>query len=114
MYNTTSQSPDPQVFMNQFVTWEIASKDNKWSGRNVTRFRHEEYDRLWRAAESEMDPVKRAAQFIRMNDILIENVVVIPVLWRYRANAVSNKLKNTESNGWDCTTWNLANWYRET
>ena len=29
-----------------------------------------------------MDPVKRAAQFIRMNDLVIQNVVVIPVLWR--------------------------------
>ena len=29
-----------------------------------------------------MDPVKRAALFIRMNDMVIQNVVVIPVLWR--------------------------------
>ena len=29
-----------------------------------------------------MDPVKRAALFIRMNDLVIQNVVVIPVLWR--------------------------------
>ena len=29
-----------------------------------------------------MDPVKRAALFIKMNDLVIQNVVVIPVLWR--------------------------------
>jgi hypothetical protein len=32
---------------------------------------NEDYDRLWRATEKEMDPAKRAAQFIRMNDMLL-------------------------------------------
>ena len=57
--------------MNQFLTEEIASKANKWSGRNPTRWSNEEYDRTYKAAESEMDPVKRAAMFIKMNDLLI-------------------------------------------
>ena len=30
--------------MNQFVSWEIATKANKWQGRNITRWRSEEYD----------------------------------------------------------------------
>jgi peptide/nickel transport system substrate-binding protein len=113
MYTTTGQSPDPQVFMNQFVSWEIASKANKWAGRNITRFRNDEYDRRWRAAESEMDPVKRAAHFIRMNDIVIQNGIVVPVLWRNRVQAVSNRLRGTDVTGWDSDFWHLAYWYRE-
>ena len=31
-----------------------------------------------------MDPVKRAAMFIQMNDLVVQNGVVIPVLWRQR------------------------------
>ena len=114
MYNTTMSSPDPQVFMNQFTSWEVASKENKWAGRNVTRWRSEEYDRLWRAAENEMDVVKRAALFIRMNDLLIQNVIVIPIVWRNRAQAVSNRLRGTEVSGWDSSCWRLSHWYRET
>ena len=57
---------------------------------------NEEYDRLWKSAEAEMDPVKRAAMFIRMNDLLIQNVVVIPVIWRAKVSALSNKLKDTD------------------
>jgi peptide/nickel transport system substrate-binding protein len=30
--------------MNPFVSWEISSKENTWQGRNVTRWRNEEYD----------------------------------------------------------------------
>ena len=58
-------------------------------------------------------PVKRAALFVRMNDLLIQNVVVIPLIWRHRAQAVSHKLKGTEVSGWDSTVWHLASWYRE-
>ena len=113
MYTTTMGAPDPQTFMEQFTSWEAASKENKWQGRNITRWRNEEYDKLWRAGEAELDPVKRAALYIRMNDLVIQNVVVIPVLWRSMISAVSGKLKGTDISGWDSNFWNLANWYRE-
>ena len=62
--------PDPERFMDQYLTREISSKANKWQGRNISRWRSDEYDKTLRAAESEMDPVKRAALFIRMNDLV--------------------------------------------
>ncbi len=112
MYTTTMTQPDPELFMNQFTSWEVASKDNKWQGRNVTRWRNTEYDKLYRAAESELEPVKRAALFIKMNEMVIQNVVVIPVVFRPRVAAVSNRL-HVEQSGWDSDFWNLPNWYRE-
>ena len=105
--------PDPQRFMDQFTSWEIASRTNKWAGRNATRWHSEEYDRTWKAAESEMDPVKRAALFIKMNDLAIQEVVVIPVVWRPRVAVISHRLRNAEQSGWDSDFWNLPNWYRE-
>jgi peptide/nickel transport system substrate-binding protein len=112
MYTTTMTQPDPELFMNQFTSWEVASKDNKWQGRNITRWRNEAYDKLYRSAESELDPVKRAALFIRMNELVIQNVVVIPVVFRPRVAAVSNAMR-VEQSGWDSDFWNLQNWYRE-
>src|SRR4029078_6513521 len=76
MYTTTMTQPDPELFMNKFTSWEVASKDNKWQGRNITRWKNEEYDKLYRQAEAEMDPVKRAALFIKMNDLVIQKAVV--------------------------------------
>jgi peptide/nickel transport system substrate-binding protein len=104
---------DPQRSMEVFASWEVATKENKWAGRNTTRWRNEEYDRLWKAADSEMDPVKRAGLFIRMNDLLVQNVVVVPLIWRSWISGISNKLKGTEISGWDSSFWNLAHWYRE-
>ena len=98
----------------------MASKENKWLGRNITRWQNEEYDDALEAGRREMDPVKRAAMFIRMNDLVIQNVVVIPVIWRARVAAVCNKLKlRPERLGLEPGTWRSGiasadrNWYRE-
>jgi len=112
MYTTTT-GVDPLWGMRVYTTQEIASKDNKWSGRNITRWRNEEYDRLWKAAETEMDPVKRAAQFIRMNDLVIQNGVVIPVLWRNGVAVAGAKLRGLDLSGWDTNIWRLPFWHRE-
>jgi len=113
MYTTTMTQPDPQRFMDQFTSWEVASRENKWQGRNITRWRNEEYDRLWKAAEAEMDPVKRAALFIKMNDLVIQHTVVIPVVWRPRVAAISNKLRDANQSGWDSDFWALPYWSKQ-
>jgi peptide/nickel transport system substrate-binding protein len=112
MYNTTMSQADPEVFMNQFTSWEVASKDNKWQGRNITRWRSDEYDRAFHAAQSELDPIKRAALFIRMNDLVCENHAVIPLISRSRVAALATRLRAPLS-GWDNDFWALADWYRE-
>jgi len=112
MYTTTMPQADPGVFMNQFCSWEVATKENKWQGRNITRWQNADYDKAYRDAESELDPVKRAAQFIRMNDLAIQNQVVIPVVFRPRVAAVSAKL-HAPLSGWDNDLWLLKDWYRD-
>jgi peptide/nickel transport system substrate-binding protein len=112
MFTTTMGEPDPGVFMRQFASWEIASKENKWQGRNITRWRNDEYDKAFRAAESEFDPVKRAALFISMNDLVVADPAVIPVVYRPRVSAMARQLRANLS-GWDNDLWDLRNWYRE-
>ena len=112
MYTTTMTQPDPEIFMNQYVSWEISSKANKWQGRNVTRWTSDEYDKAYRDAEGEMDPVKRTALFIKMNDLVIQNRVIVPLVSRPRVRASNLKLKVPES-GWDSDFWALQDWYRE-
>jgi len=112
MYTPNMLRPDPAAYMRQFVSWDIASKENKWQGTNATRWRNDEYDTLYRSAESELDPVKRAALFIAMNDMVVSDGVVIPVVYRPQVTALSHKLRATLS-GWDNSFWNLKDWYRE-
>lgn len=105
--------PDPQAFMRQFCSWEVAQKANQWTGANVTRWRNEEYDGLWRAPEHEMDRIKRAAMFIPMNDLVIQNVVVIPIVTRAGTFAISNTLRGFDFSPYSGPLWRLAYWHRD-
>jgi peptide/nickel transport system substrate-binding protein len=112
MYQANLLQPDPGPFMRQFVSWEIASKSNKWQGRNITRWRSDEYDKIFHTAEVELDLVKRAGLFVAMNNMVVEDGVVIPVVNRRWVAAMSNNLKANLS-PWDNDFWNLKDWYRE-
>lgn len=113
MYTTTMPQADPQRFMNQYVSWEVATKANSWQGRNIVRWRNEEYDAAFRAAESELDPVKRAALFIRMNDLVVGSNHIIPLVSRPLVSASISTLRPVLS-AWDSTLWMLSDWWRET
>ncbi|MBP0462345.1 peptide ABC transporter substrate-binding protein [Roseomonas sp. PWR1] len=113
MYTTTMPQADPERFMNQYVSWEMSTKANSWQGRNIVRWRSEEYDRIFRAAQSELDPVKRAAMFIQLNDLVVGSNHIIPLVSRPTVSASLNNLRHVLS-AWDGTLWLLGDWWRET
>jgi len=110
---TTFTYLDPQFFMAQFVSWDLPTRDNKWTGRNIVRWKNGHYDYLWRKAEVEMDPVKRAALFIKMNDLVVQSSVAIPFIWRNVLHAAANSLGGIELNDWDSIFGRIAYWYRQ-
>jgi peptide/nickel transport system substrate-binding protein len=95
------------------VSWEIASKANKWLGLNLDRWRNDEYDKTFRAAEVELDPVKRAALLIRLNDIVCGDGYVIPLLLRPAVTGLARDLVAPLS-GWDNDMAAIQDWYRNT
>jgi peptide/nickel transport system substrate-binding protein len=112
-YNTTMTQPDAGFFMNQYLSWQVATKENKWQGRNVSRWRSKEYDDIHKQADEELDAVKRAAMYIKLNDLVVSDNYIHPLLRRPKVSAVAGNLKVALS-GWDNDLWQIANWYRET
>ncbi len=111
MYTTTMLQPDPERFMLQLVSWEIANKENKWQGRNISRYSSKEADDAFKEAQNSLDPARRTALFIRMNDIFCGENILVPVLARTRMAAQSNNLV-TQPSGWDNDLWMLNAWFR--
>ena len=112
MYLMSMASPEPQSFMSQYVSWEIASKANKWQGRNIARWQNKAYDDAYNELTRELDPVKRAALYIRLNDLVCSDRYVLPELNRPRVSGIRSGLQ-THSSGWDNDLWQLPSWYRE-
>jgi peptide/nickel transport system substrate-binding protein len=113
MYTTTMTAPDAERFMDQYTSREISQKVNKWQGRNICRWQNAEYDKLAAAGEQELDPVKRAAIYIRMNDMVVADNIIVPLISRPRVRGANLKLV-TGLSGWDLDFSGLHNWYRET
>jgi len=112
MFTTTMTQPDPQFFMEQFTSAQISQKANKWASRNLVRWSSKEYDDTFAAAQVELDPVKRAALFIKLNDLVVTDGHVIPLFARPRPVGVVNKLA-TSISAWDNLTSFMSYWYRD-
>lgn len=78
----------------------------------TSRFVNKDYDAAIDAADGEMDPIKRAALYIKANDILFQEIVFIPAQHRLKVEAAANNLVCVVS-GWANETDNLFDWYRE-
>ena len=105
-------SQDPSSSLRPFLTSELAQKANKWQSRNNSRWTSAEYDAAHAASEAELDPVKRAALFIRMNDLVVGGGCVIPLVNRARVSGAASKLVPSLS-VWDLDFSFLHDWYRD-
>jgi len=112
MYTTGSDRPDPALWLQLWLSTEVAQKANKWQGRNICRWQNQEFDDTWNKSEAELDPVKRAELLIRCNDLVIQNFASIPVVYRPKVQAANQKLHSIPS-GFDSDLWGLADWFKD-
>ena len=111
--NGTSSGIDPQDYLSSWLTTEIPGSENNWSGGNVSRWSNQEYNDLHEELKRTPIGSDRENLVIRMNDMLVQNHVVIPLVYRAFVSAFSSSLKGVRVNGWDSELWNIHEWYRE-
>jgi peptide/nickel transport system substrate-binding protein len=112
MFTIPYDSPDPGAYMQGWICDEIPSKANNWSANNIERWCNPAYDQLYEQSTREMDPTRRRNLFIQMNDLLIEEVVLIPLVHRMRVAGVSTTLEGVALTPWDEEVWNIKDWSR--
>jgi peptide/nickel transport system substrate-binding protein len=118
MYTDGASTPFPTAHMALWYSNDganIAQKENGWSRPNDSRYHNPAYDALYEAALVETDPERAAALFIRMNDLLLDDFVVIPLVRRAADKyGIANTLReeNIAASPWECLYWNVANWNR--
>ena len=112
MFTTGNTNPDPGAYLKTYTCDEISQQANNWSGQNYSRYCNPEYDTLWQQSTVELDTAKRTELLIQMNDTLIEDYAVLPIVHRANIDAVSNRLTGIDLTPWDLHTWNIAEWKR--
>jgi len=108
----SNKSPDPTAYMAGWVCDQAAQKENDWSLPNWSRYCNPEFDALFDQAAAELDPDERTELFIRMNELLIQDVAVIPLVNTTQPMAISVDLKGYDTTPWDVEVWKIADWYK--
>lgn len=99
------KSTDPAV--------DLSQKANDYTGPNMNRWINEEFNAIWEQCRVELDPAKQREFFIAMNDLIVSEVVNIPLIARPRVDGRRNRLKGVTPSAWSDETYDIANWYFE-
>ena len=112
MYTNGSNGTDPETYMGNWRTTEITGPATGWLGSNVSRWYSEEYDALLDQMAQTGVLEERASLAIQMNDLLVQDGAMIPLVYRGSVSAHSNSVHGVAMNAWDSELWNIAEWAR--
>ncbi len=103
---------DPMPILAFWTCPQIPRASNGWQGSNFERFCNPEFDALFAEAQREINPDRRRALIIRMNNLIVESVAAIPLVRRSQASVVANSIEGVDLTPWDADVWNIHNWRR--
>jgi peptide/nickel transport system substrate-binding protein len=113
MYTTGASEPDAITHLCQWVSSEASQRENEWRGNNNMRWQNAEFDAICEQARASLDPEERRQYALQLNDIINEDVAMIPLVARPRVAGAAKTLKGYNPSGWDSEMWDVANWYSE-
>jgi peptide/nickel transport system substrate-binding protein len=106
--------PDPYVQFVGYTLAEMVDSTSGFGGGNVPRYYNEDFEELVAQMGQTADINERIALTIQLNDIMINDGVIIPLVYRGSVSAFKNDIQGTGSlNGWDSEYWNISDWYRQ-
>ncbi|MGL4649512.1 MAG: ABC transporter substrate-binding protein, partial [Caldilineaceae bacterium] len=115
MFANNPESLDPQTYLAGWLCRdgaEISRVENQFNGQNYERWCSAEYDALWDEYAGTADPDARATMAMQLNDILAQEVVNIPLIFRGDVSAHGNDITGIAMNSWDSQLWNIGDWSR--
>jgi peptide/nickel transport system substrate-binding protein len=111
-FDILNLSPDPNLFLQWWTSDQVPQLENGWAGFNSPRWQSVDYDALYQQANTEMNPDLRRDIIIRMNDLLVNDVVMIPLVHQAQISGISLTLEGVELTPWDTDTWRIMDWRR--
>ncbi|MFN3260473.1 MAG: peptide ABC transporter substrate-binding protein [Pikeienuella sp.] len=112
MYTNNFSGVDPEAYMANAICDKAPRPATQWQGENIMRFCDPAYDAL--AAElSRTAGLEARAEIVKqMNDMLMQNYAMIPLVHRGGTSAHANSLGGVKISDWDSELWNIADWHR--
>jgi peptide/nickel transport system substrate-binding protein len=112
MYTNTFSGTDPEKYMGNWHCREVSNVDNQWLGNNIPRWCNLDYNALVDEFAETGAIEARAEIAKKMNDMLMQDYVMIPLAHRSSLSGHANTLLGVRMNAWDSELWNVADWSR--
>lgn len=112
MYTSGNTDPDPTSYLKAWTCDEVASSANQWNDNGDGRYCNKEYDAIYAEYSKELNATKRAELAIKLNDMLVNDNAIIPLINRLTPNGVINELKGPTYNTFDSNLWNIQDWHK--
>lgn len=112
MYTNNFNGTDPEVYMGNWACDKIPSPANNWLGGNMPRYCNPDYDALLMKMSKTSAIEERGEIAKQLNDMLMQEGAIIPLVHRGRVSAHANSLAGIKHNAWDSEIWNAADWTR--
>ena len=112
MFANGFNGDDPEPFFANWMCKGIPDPENQWLGGNTPRICDGEYDEMIARMADVVSPKERADLAMQLNDVIVQNYYVIPLVWRASVSAYARTLKGVRMNPWDSELWNAADWHR--
>lgn len=104
---------DPQQALSEGLCKNIPTRENGWSERNYARFCDESFDAAFTQLEVTTEESQRVEFIKQLNDIIVGNSYLIPLVRRGAISARLESLKGVRENSWDSSLWNIGEWRRD-
>ena len=112
MYANNFSGTDPQSYLANWLCSDSPRPDTQWQGANIPRYCNPAYDALHKELTQTADIGERARIARELNDMLMQEFVMIPLVHRGRLSAHADNLGGVKLNVWDSELWNVADWHR--
>lgn len=115
-FQSVPNNPRPLSFLNGWYAGpdgsNIAQASNGWNGGNIQRWRNEEFDAAYEAAMTETDADTLTGLFVTMNDLVMHDYAVLPIVLTNNPRVKSKQLNtnNIARAAFGYDYWNIANW----
>ena len=111
MYTNNFSGTDPETYMANWTCKQVSRRANTWGGGNMPRWCNPDYDALSAEMSTTADLDDRIRLAKAMNDMLMQDYAMIPLIHRGGVSAFSNVIEGPRGNEWDSELWNIADWH---
>lgn len=109
----SNKNPDPQAYLQGWTCGDAAQKANNWSLSNWARYCNPDFDAMFAELRTVIDPDERRELIVRMNDFLVEDAALIPLVHQAEASGLAPDIRGLDVTPWDVEVWNIGDWTRE-